>query len=94
MFTKEPTEKSGLEKAIDSLLNEMNSVNADSTEYVTMADQLVKLYNLKTLDEKKRVDPNQLILVAGHLIGITMIVGHERANVITSKAVNFVTKLL
>jgi len=94
MFAMEPTEKSGLEKAIDDLLNEMNSVSAESKEYVIMTDQLVKLYNLKSLDEKKRVSPDQLLLVTGNLLGIAMIVGHERANVVTSKALNFVMKLL
>jgi len=41
----------------------------------------------------KRVSPDTLILVAGNLLGIVIILGYERANVITSRAMNLVMKL-
>lgn len=94
MFAKKPqTEKTGLEKAIDGLHTELNSVLADTEEYSKIADQLVKLYKLREYDTPKRVSPDTLVLVAGNLLGIAMIVGHERAHVVTSKAMSFVLKL-
>jgi len=93
MFTKKaPIEKTGLEKAIDELHSEMLSVNGDSPEYAAMADNLTKLYKLREHDSKKTISPDTLAIVAGNLIGITLIVGHERAHVVTSKALNFVMK--
>lgn len=83
----------GLERTIDSLLTEMSSVDAESEEYSQMADQLVKLYKLKEVDASKKLSADTLALVLGNLVGIIVIVGHERVNVVTSKALQFVLKL-
>ena len=84
MFTsKDSDEKSGLDEAIDSVLAEMASVNADSDEYAKMVDQLVKLYPLKETEAKRKVSPDTMALIAGNLLGIMLIVGHERAHVVT-----------
>lgn len=92
MFTPEPLdEKSGLEKAIDEVFREMATRSSDSDEYAKMVDQLSKLYSLK--ETPKRVSPDTLAIVVGNLAGIILIVGHERMNVVTSKALSFVLKL-
>ena len=85
--------KTGLEEAIDELLLEMKNPLGDTDEYAKMAKQLQKLYKLKAIDGPKKVSPDTLALVIGNLIGIILIVGHERANVIGSKALTFVQKL-
>lgn len=94
MFIKKtaPTE-SGLEIAIADLHKQMTNVAAWSEEYTTMSDNLSKLYKLRENDSRPRVSPDTLALVAGNLLGIVMIVGHERASVVTSKALSFVSKL-
>lgn len=92
-MTDEPTEKSGLEKTIDSLLTQMSVVDADSEAYAAMTNQLVKIYALKEIDKPKRLTPDTLAIVVGNLLGIVLIVGHERANIITSKAMNILLKL-
>ena len=96
MFNQKPQiEKSGLEKTIDELIREMATVNGDSDEYAKMADQLVKLYKLKAVDNdaKKQLSPDTLALVGGNLLGILVIVGYEQKNVVASKALNFLMKL-
>lgn len=98
MFTKKSsTNKDGLTKAIDSLLEEMSDLNGDDPEYAKMADQLTKLYALKEVDHRvesnSRVSMDTLAVVGANLAGILMIVGHERANVVTSKALNLLMKL-
>lgn len=94
MFTiKTQNEDSGLEKAIAEVFREMAQHSGDSEEYAKLADQLTKLYSLKEIDSKRRISPDTLTLVAGNLFGIILIVGHERAHVVTSKALNFVMKL-
>lgn len=93
MFKRTQNEKTGLEKAIEELHIEMNSVTADTEQYSQMADQLVKLYKLREFDAPKKVSPDTLVLVGGNLLGIALIVGHERAHVVTSKALSFVLKL-
>lgn len=98
MFTKKSsTNKDGLTKAIDSLLEEMSDLNGDDPEYAKMADQLTKLYALKEVDHKvesnSRVSMDTMAVVGANLAGILMIVGHERANVVTSKALSLLLKL-
>jgi hypothetical protein len=94
MFTpKSPnTNQVGLEKAIDNLYAELNGFTADAEEYAKITDQLKKLYELKTLNKPERVSKDTLAVVLGNIFGIVMIVGHERAHVVTSKALSFVLK--
>lgn len=92
MFTpKSPnTNDVGLEKAIDNLYAELNGFTADTESYAKVTDQLTKLYSLKHKPE--RVSKDTLAVVLGNILGIVMIVGHERAHVVTSKALSFVLK--
>ncbi|QAU06270.1 hypothetical protein SEA_RICKMORE_36 [Gordonia phage Rickmore] len=98
MFTKkQSTNTDGVTAAIDELLVEMHEQDKDSDVYNTMVDQLTKLYELKTIDHKvnaeSRISMETLAIVGGNLAGILMIVGHERANVVTSKALTLLMKL-
>lgn len=98
MFTKKPsTNKDGVTAAIDELLVEMHEQDKDSNIYAAMVEQLLKLYSLKEVDQKvesdRRINMNTLLLTGGNLAGIIMIVGHERANIVTSKALTLLMKL-
>lgn len=93
MFNRKRTHDTLLEEAIGNLHSDMHSIPPDSEEYTKMADNLSKLYKLREHDAPRRVSPDTLALIAGNLLGIGMIVGHERANVVTSKALAFVSKL-
>lgn len=94
MFNNKPRDKSGLEKAIDRLHEDMQTVEPYSEQYTQMTKNLSELYKLRDHDGRRwPVSPETLAVVAGNLIGIGMIVGHERAHVVTSKALSFITKL-
>lgn len=97
MFTKKSSNKDGVSQAIDSLLEEMSALSGDDPEYAKMADQLTKLYSLKEIDHKvessSRVSADTLAVIGANLAGILMIVGHERAHVVTSKALSLLMKL-
>lgn len=93
MFTSKPTDKTELEKTIDTLHAQMAQFPPHSDEYTKITDNLSKLYKLREHDARKRVSPDTIALVAGNLAGIAMILGHERAHVVTSKALGFVLKL-
>lgn len=93
MFTlKFDREPSGIEKAIDAVLSEMENLNADSDEYAQMVNQLVKLHDMKTKEGRRRPSPDSLVSAAASIIGIALIVGYERAHVVTSRAIGFVPK--
>lgn len=98
MFTRKPsTNKDGVTQAIDALLEEMSALSGDDPEYAKMADQLTKLYALKEVDHKvtsnKRVSFDTLALIGANLAGILLIVGYERENVMTSKALSLLLRL-
>lgn len=92
MFKKKNTDPDGLQKAIDSVLNEMDGVSADSDEYAKMVDQLTKLYTIKDRNPN-RISADALATIAANLAGILLIINHERAHVVTTKALGFVSKL-
>lgn len=94
-----PVEKTGLEKEIDEVLAQMHHCDSvDSDEYANMSVQLEKLYKLKEIDQKamihKNVSADTAVKTAGTLLGIILIVGHERAHVVTSKALTLIPKIL
>lgn len=97
MFNAKPDNKVGVTEAINSLLEELSGHTSESQEYAQIVDQLTKLYALKEVDHKvgsnKRVSADTLAIVGGNIIGIVLIVGHERANMLTSKALTLLTKL-
>lgn len=85
-------EDSALDRAIDSLFFAMSSLDHTSDEYAKMLGHLTKLYALKEDTSKRRVSADTMAVVLGNLAGIVLIVGHEKAHVVTSKALNFVMK--
>lgn len=92
MFAKKNNTPSKLDQAIDAVFADMSGFTSDSDEYNAMTDQLDKLYKLKEIDTPKRVSPDTLALVTSNIVGILIIVGHERAHIIASKALMFVAK--
>lgn len=93
MFNRKPDpEDHPLEEAIDQVLNDMKGEPSETEKYAQMVDQLTKLYALKP-KKRERVSPDTWATVGANLAGIVMIVGHERAHVVASKALGFVQKL-
>jgi hypothetical protein len=93
MFNKKPdTNRQGLEATIDDLMAQMSEHQPDSPEYKAMVENLTKIYTLRDEKSNKVVSPDALLAVAGNLLGIALIVGHERIGVVTSKALQFVLK--
>lgn len=94
MFFKKTPDQAQLNEAIDDLYSDLKGRDAHTKEYGIVSDQLTKLMKLKAeITAKSRVDANTVALIAANLIGIILILQHERINVISSKALSFVGKL-
>lgn len=91
MFQK-PTHEDRLDPAIDSLLLEIQGNEDDPDEYAKRIKALDMLYKMQAQDKPDRVSKDTLAIIAGNLGGIIMILGFEKANVITTKALSFVMK--
>jgi hypothetical protein len=61
-------------------------------EYTPMVDNLKKLYEAKSSTYSENIDPKTVMIVVGNLLGIIMILKHEKFNVVTSKALGFVLR--
>lgn len=92
MLTRKPNpEVERLQEVILEHLNKM--LDADnSDEYATLVDQLVKLEKLHEPNIRKPISKDVLVTAATNLAGIILILHHEQANVIASKAISFVMK--
>jgi hypothetical protein len=91
LFTKFK-KQTHLEKEIDAILDIMSKYPPDSEEYTAMATNLEKLFKAKTGDRTNFISKDTLIVVAGNLLGIALILGFEKVDVITSKAIGFVLR--
>jgi hypothetical protein len=77
---------SPLEKAVNTALNQLNYYETWSEEYARTLDALVKLHKMKEEEKPSSVSKDTMAIIAANLLGIFMIITHERVNVITSKA--------
>jgi len=93
MFDPQLPVKTNLDKAIDDLYLQMDDLTGDTQEYAKMADQLVKLHALKMNESSRRVSPDVKATILANLLGILIIVTHERVHVVTTKALGFIKKL-
>lgn len=97
MFTEKRNNKAEVTEAISTLLETLSGHSPETEAYAQIVDQLTKLYALKEVDTKveapRRVSADTLAIVGANILGIVMIVGHERANMLTSKALTLLTKL-
>jgi hypothetical protein len=81
-----------LDETIDACLAQLSGIPVESDEFNRKMEQINKLYALREKHAKKGVSSDTLLIVAGNLAGIVMILGYERAHVVTSKALGFVLK--
>lgn len=91
-INKQKRQRHNLKKEIDSVLERMSQLSPDSTEYTNMAKNLDTLYSAKSKEKDQKIKWDTIAVIAGNLLGIVIIVGYEKANVITSKALGFVIK--
>ncbi len=92
MLKKPIRDTTMVDQAIAGAIAQLDTVPAYSDEYNRMILQIEKLYALRYTNTSPRVSPDTLAIVLGNLAGIVIIVGYERANAVTSKAIGFVMK--
>lgn len=83
-------DRNTLDGQIQEILDAMNVEEPTSARYAQLADQLVKLYALRTPEKDRRVNPDTLVAAAANLTGILLVLNHEKLGVISSKAMSFI----
>ena len=84
--------KSPLDTLIERSVQELMEVGLHDDKADEILTRLEKLHKMKTAERSSRVSPDTAMTVAANLVGIALIIKHEHVNVITSKALGFVTK--
>lgn len=92
MLRKQDNNSLELDEAINRVLSRMQYLEPDSEEYGTLVQRLDKLYSMKNSSSNNRISADAMITVGANLLGIILILGYERAHVVTSKALGFVVK--
>ncbi len=97
-------EQMGIEQAFQANLRTTMVTSTDDTEIANareLFDESIKHWEVlsKSLEEYDKlaksdwkVSPDTLLVVAGNLLGIVLILTYEKANIVVSKALNFVLK--
>jgi|tagenome__1003787_1003787.scaffolds.fasta_scaffold17521206_1 hypothetical protein len=79
-----------LDVAINHAIIDMRGHSVTSDEYAEILTRVERLTKMR--DKPQQVSPDALVAVAANLTGIFMIIKHENVNVITSKALGFITR--
>lgn len=92
MFSSKKTETTALQDAIEALLRELAGHEGSSEEYARIVERLTELHKLQE-PTAPPLSKDVIVNAAASLGGILLILNHERAHVVTSKALGFVMKL-
>lgn len=90
---KTVAEPTPLDLAIDKLYTHLSAEYGDTDSFAKIADQIVKLETLKETTRPESISKDAMATIAANLVGILLILNHERAGIVTSKALSFVSKL-
>ena len=93
MFTKKP-QNTGLSEARDAALKVLVDLDPSDPDYQKTLKAVKTLSNLMEQETHERISINALLPVLGTLASVGMIVGYERAHIVTTKALQFLPKLL
>lgn len=83
---------SPLDNALNDALLSLKDHPITSEEYEKTMDRVSRLHKMKQDVKPATVSPDTLVVAATNLLGILLILRHERVDIITSKALGFVTK--
>jgi len=91
---KPATEPQPVDKAIASVYSKLEAFEPETKEYAKTVKHITELEKIKSISEKKDrfFTPDTMLLVGANLLGILLILNFEHKDVITSKALGFVSK--
>lgn len=92
MLTRLKRKPKPIDTEIEDLFARLNAVSVSSEDYEKVMNQIERLHKMKMQNASRRVSPDTALMAFTNLAGIAVIVRHEQFNVITSKALSFVSK--
>jgi hypothetical protein len=96
VFTYRKDETHQLDDVISTLIEDIRTVPTGEDAHTNAVQSLKVLMEARIADKAARkplVSPDVLVAAMAHIFGIGMILGFEKANVVTSKSLSFVPKI-
>ena len=84
--------KTKLQLTIDLANVQLQALEPTSEEYGLVLDRLIKLHKMQDTERPSSVSPDALVSAATNLLGILLILNYERTEIVTTKALSFVSK--
>lgn len=94
MFNRTDPTDALLNENIERVLQDLKGEDPETEKYASISARLTELYAIKNENRSRRVSPDTLATIGANLLGIGIIVGHERTHIVTSKALGFIRKLV
>ena len=85
-------QQSPFDKEVDRLISLMSELDPTGDDYRKAAESLKILCEARAKKPAFPVDPEVIITAGVNLLGILLILQHERLNVISTRAISFVRK--
>lgn len=92
MFNREPKIQTRLEVRCEEALDKLTDHDIDSKEYGEILDRVVKLHKMKEEEKPQSVSRDTQVKIAANLLGILLIISHERIHLMNTAALKFVGK--
>ena len=89
MFTR-PKDEPNFNVPINDLLPKLANAEPGTEEYQKLLNHLQQLAAIRDASRPKSLSQDAVVTAASSLLGILIIVGHERAHVVTSQAMKFI----
>ena len=84
--------RNNFDKEVDRVLSQMSDLDPTSNEYHTVVKNLDILTKAQQSSTDRRFSKDAILAASANLAGIILILGYEKANVITTKAISFIPK--
>lgn len=85
-------DKMTFDREVERVLTQMSTMSVDSEEYRDAVSNLKVLCDARGQKTNRTVSADIIVSAATNLLGIILILQHERMNVVTSKAISFIFK--
>ena len=79
-------------REVDRILGLMSEMEPSSEDYAKAAESLKTICEARAKKPGFPIDPEVIITAVVNILGIVLILNHERLDVVTSRAISFVKK--
>jgi hypothetical protein len=97
VFTRQKETTHELDESITKLIEDLKTMDAGDEIHTNAVASLKTLMETRAAEQavaaRSWVSPDAIVSASAHLVGIAMILGFEKANVLTSKGLGFVPRM-